>query len=91
MSTWASPTIGAPGISLFRSVMVDKLLAGDRWEANDLTDLMYLCTAAAYADHVVGERRTISLLRQSVTRAAAPVQLHTDLVSLIEALRIRGG
>ncbi|MGU3411282.1 hypothetical protein ACLBWP_14315 [Microbacterium sp. M1A1_1b] len=58
-STWHSPGLGAPAISLFRATMIDKLLGSGRWEGNDLSDLFYLCTAAGYADHVVGERRTI--------------------------------
>lgn len=83
---WDQTSLGAPAITLFRSVMVDKLLAAARWEQNDLTDLMYLCTAAAYADHVVGERRTIGLLRQSVRRSGVPVQLHTKLAHVVAAL-----
>nr|WP_201468913.1 hypothetical protein [Microbacterium hydrocarbonoxydans] len=83
---WDQMSFGAPAITLFRSVMVDTMLAGARWEANDLTDLMYLCTAAGYADHVVGERRTIGLLRQSVRRSNVPVQLHTSLSSVVTAL-----
>jgi hypothetical protein len=39
--------------------------AGQRWEANDLVDIMFLCCAAGYADVVVGERRTIGYLRQA--------------------------
>lgn len=85
-AAWDQPSLGAPAITLFRSVMVDKMLAGARWEENDLTDLMYLCTAAAYADYVVGERRTIGLLRQSVRRSQLPVQLHTKLASVVSAL-----
>lgn len=83
---WDQMSLGAPGITLFRSVMVDKMLAGARWEENDLTDLMYLCTAAAYADHVVGERRTIGLLRQSVRRIDTAVQLHAKLATLVQSL-----
>lgn len=36
----------------------------DRWEANDLNDLLYLATAAGYADVVVCERKTANLLNQ---------------------------
>ncbi|SDL90499.1 hypothetical protein SAMN04488593_2115 [Microbacterium azadirachtae] len=86
---WDSDDLGAPGISFFRSVMVDKMLAGARWEANDLTDLMYLCTAAGYADHVVGERRTIGLLGQTVRRLGASVRLHTKLASVVDACAAR--
>ncbi|MCB8043274.1 hypothetical protein JM654_00825 [Microbacterium oxydans] len=83
---WDQMSLGAPAITLFRSVMVDKMLAGARWEENDLTDLMYLCTAAAYADHVVGERRTIGLLHQSTRRLGTPVTLHIKLDSLVRSL-----
>lgn len=83
---WDQMSFGAPAITLLRSVMVDKMLAGARWEENDLTDLVYLCTAAGYADHVVGERRTTGLLRQSVQRSGAPVQLHTKLAHVVAAL-----
>lgn len=85
---WDQMSLGAPGITLFRSVMVDKMLAGSRWEENDLTDLMYLCTAAGYADYVVGERRTIGLLRQSVGRLQTPVHLHTKLASVVQCLEL---
>lgn len=85
-STWHRPELGAPAISLFRATMIDKLLGSGRWEGNDLTDLFYLCTAAGYADHVVGERRTIGLLQQSVRRLQAPVRLHRTLASVVNAL-----
>lgn len=85
-STWHLPEIGAPAISLFRATMIDKLLGSGRWEGNDLTDIFYLCTAAGYADHVVGERRTIGLLEQSVRRLRVPVELHRTLASVVNAL-----
>jgi hypothetical protein len=88
--TWDDTSIGAPAISMFRSAMVDKFLAGGRWESNDLTDLIYLCTAAAYADYVVGERSAVGLLSQSVRRLDAPVSLHRRIGSLIADLRGRG-
>lgn len=87
-STWHLPELGAPAISLFRATMIDKLLGSGRWEGNDLTDLFYLCTAAGYADHVVGERRTIGLLQQSVRRLHAPVRLHRSLASVVKALEL---
>ena len=85
-STWHLPELGAPAISLFRATMIDKLLGSGRWEGNDLTDLFYLCTAAGYADHVVGERRTVGLLQQSVRRLGARVKLHRTLASVVDAL-----
>ncbi|MET3452216.1 hypothetical protein [Curtobacterium sp. 1544] len=85
-STWHRPELGAPAISLFRATMIDKLLGSGQWEGNDLTDLFYPCTAAGYADHVVGERRTIGLLQQSVRRQRARVKLHRTLASVVKAL-----
>lgn len=38
--------------------------AEDRWEPNDLFDLNFLCSAAGYADVVVGEKQTIEYLRR---------------------------
>jgi len=84
--SWSNQWPFAPGVSYFREAMVDKIVAGAEWEANDLTDMMYLCTAAAYSDHVVGERRTVALLRQAKKRLGSPVGLHTSLVSLVESL-----
>jgi hypothetical protein len=85
-STWNLPELGAPAISLFRATMIDMLLGAGRWEGNDLTDLFYLCAAAGYADHVVGERRTIGLLQQCVERLRAPVKLHRTLASVVHAV-----
>lgn len=76
----------APGMSHFREAMVDKLVDGAKWETNDLTDLMSLCTAAANADHVVGDKRTIALLRQATRGLKTPVGLHANLVSLVSSL-----
>lgn len=84
--SWDKAWDEAPGMAHFREAMVDKMVDGAKWETNDLTDLIYLCTAAAYADHVAGDKRTIALLRQATRRLKNPVGLHTDLVSLVAAL-----
>ena len=84
--SWDKAWDDAPGMAHFREAMVDKMVDGAKWETNDLTDLIYLCTAAAYADHVAGDKRTIALLRQATRRLKNPVGLHTDLVSLVAAL-----
>ena len=56
-----------------------------RWEANDLVDIIFLCCAAGYADLVVGERRTIGYLRQA--RQPPPrAQLATSLREVLELL-----
>lgn len=85
-SSWDKATLGAPAITMFRAAMIDKFLACGKWESNDLTDLMYLCTAAGYADYVVGERRTVALLRQAVAKLGARVSLHTKLATVVESL-----
>jgi hypothetical protein len=42
--------------------------ADDRWEPNDLNDAHFLACAAAYADVVVGEKKTIEYLRRAARR-----------------------
>jgi hypothetical protein len=42
--------------------------ADDRWERKDLTDVNYLSCAAAYADVVVGEKKTCEYLKRSRNR-----------------------
>jgi hypothetical protein len=59
--------------------------ADQRWEGNDLVDIMFLCCAAGYADLVVGERRAIGYLRQA--RQPRPrARLATSLREAIELL-----
>ncbi len=51
-----------PYLARQREVIHQRLSnADDRWEANDLTDINYLCCASAYADVMVGERRSRSI------------------------------
>ncbi len=47
--------------------------AEQRWEANDLIDIMFLSCAAGYADVLVGERATIGYLRQARAPRASAV------------------
>jgi hypothetical protein len=56
-----------------------------RWEANDLIDILFLCCAAGYADVVVGERQAIGYLRQALT-PQAPAQLATGLDEAVELI-----
>lgn len=56
-----------------------------RWEANDLIDILFLSCAAGYADVVVGERQTIAYLRQA--RMPPPrAQLVTTLEEAVALL-----
>ena len=48
-----------PGMSRLRAIFFGRIRNGDVWKGNDLNDMMYLCTAAGYADLVVGERHII--------------------------------
>jgi hypothetical protein len=60
--------------------------AEQRWEANDLIDIMFLSCAAGYADVLVGERATIGYLRQArAPRATAA--LASSLPGAVNALQ----
>jgi hypothetical protein len=54
-----------PYLSRLRAVLYTRLRTASPWRTGDFIDLHYLCAAAGYADLVVGERRTISDLRQA--------------------------
>jgi len=58
-----------------------------RWEANDLIDILFLCCAAGYADVVVGERQAIGYLRQARTPRPR-ARLATTLQEAISMLRL---
>ncbi|WP_062289800.1 hypothetical protein [Demequina phytophila] len=87
----AEATIAAaPGLSRLRELVHLRVSnADDKWEANDLNDMVYLSYAAAYCDIVVGEKKTISYLHRAgakVPKGAAlyrrPGDAHEELVSL---------
>ncbi|ONF73724.1 hypothetical protein [Amycolatopsis keratiniphila] len=74
-----------PSLGLFREVLHEKLAKnGLRWEHNDLTDMMYLTTAAGYCDHVVGERSHASHLTNSARRLGRTVRIHRNLQGLVD-------
>jgi hypothetical protein len=60
--------------------------AEQRWEANDLIDIMFLSCAAGYADLLVGERATIGYLRQARAPRASAV-LASSLPGAVDALQ----
>jgi hypothetical protein len=76
-----------PSLGIFRELLHEKLAdPGTVWEQNDLTDMMYLSCGAAYADHVVGERRLIGDLRSSLARLRRPSNIHSKLADLVPVL-----
>ena len=81
------PVSRMPFLGQMRQMLFARMRnANQRWEANDLIDIMFLCCAAGYADLVVGERRTIGYLRQArqpPPRARLATSLH-DAVELLE-------
>lgn len=64
--------------------------ADDRWEANDLNDMNFLCAAAGYADITVGEKKTISYLRRAERRVRPGSTLCRQLAEAVQALAARG-
>jgi hypothetical protein len=65
--------------------------AGDRWEPNDLVDMMYLPCAAAYADFVVAENKTRDyLLRAQRTRSDGALVV-SSIAQLMERLALPSG
>lgn|GEM_PF-1503896 len=87
--SWLLDDRGRPGVSVFRSAMIDKIVSGHEWEPNDLVDLMYLSTAVGYCDFVAGDRRTAALLRQQTRRLGYGAELHSDLVGLVASVAKR--
>ena len=58
----------------------------NRWESNDLVDLMFLPLAAAYADHVVCERKTALDLRAVASEVPPGATVHRTIEELLEEL-----
>lgn len=76
-----------PSLGLYRELLHEKLLdPATVWEQNDLVDMMYLTSGAAYTDHVVGERRLTGDLRQALRRLGRPTNVHRNLTDLTDAL-----
>lgn len=64
--------------------------ADDKWEANDLNDMHFLCAAAGYADITVGEKKTIDYLRRAEPRVLRGSQLCRRLSEAVEILAAGG-
>jgi hypothetical protein len=78
-----------PALGRIREVLHLRLVnADDKWHRNDLNDVLYLCSAAGYADVVVGEKKTCSYLRRveaKVPEGANVFYRLTDALPVIEA------
>ena len=54
-----------PALGRIREVLHLRLVnADDKWHRNDLNDILHLCSAAGYADVLVGEKKTCNYLRR---------------------------
>lgn len=99
MSDWARGGFGR-GLSRLRSAAVYReamharhLNHGTTWGPNDLTDLVYLSCAAAYADIVVSEGHMGGIIRQALGRLTRPTPVLKklrDAVPVVEALLAAG-
>jgi hypothetical protein len=63
--------------------------ADEKWEANDLNDMNFLCAAAGYADITIGEKKTIEYLRRAEPRVRPRSQLCRRLSEAVELLAAR--
>jgi hypothetical protein len=83
-----------PALGLFREILHDRHLSrGLTWHPNDLTDMFYLSTAAAYTDAVVCERAMGSALKRGLARLGrtTPVFLRLrEAVPAIERMLLAG-
>ena len=84
--TWTHQLSEKPSLGLYREVFQQRHLAGGPWRENDLTDMVYLCCAGAYADFEVTERQLASFLDQSNRRLGRPVTVYKRLRDLVEPL-----
>lgn len=88
---WKDDLASMPCLGLYREVLHEKQInGGTAWKGNDLTDLMYLTCAAGYADYVVGERSTISQMKQANKRLGRRDNLYRNLHGLVSSGALDG-
>lgn len=74
----------APALGRIREVLHLRLSnPDDKWEANDLNDLMYFASAAGYSDFVVCERKTANRLNQVESRVPRGAKVFRRLEDLM--------
>lgn len=77
-----------PSLGLFNEVYHDKHLNPRAvWHINDLYDMMYLTCGSGYADYVVGDRSSVSHIRQSAKRLRRQINIYRRISDLIVALK----
>lgn len=83
------PVAQMPFLARMRHLLLARVTnTGQRWEASDLIDALFLSCAAGYADIVIGERSAIAYLRQ--TSVVPPgAELATTLAEGVELLGTR--
>jgi hypothetical protein len=64
--------------------------ADEKWEANDLNDMNFLCAAAGYADLTVGEKKTTEYLRRAESHVPPSSQLCRQLSEAVTLLKAGG-
>ena len=85
------PVSRMPFVSRVRGILYGRLRnAGQRWEKNDLMDIMFLACAGGYADVVAGERQAIGYLRQAGD-VPPGARLATSLAETVEHVRVLRG
>lgn len=62
----------------------------NKWRRNDLIDMLYLSSAAAYSDYVCAEAHTGQQLRDAQRALGRPGTVFTTLDDLVTALRRDG-
>ncbi|WP_146758850.1 hypothetical protein [Micromonospora noduli] len=60
--------------------------ADDKWHRNDLNDTLFLCTASAYADIVVGEKKMTSYLMRAEGKVPDGARLFRRLEDALPAI-----
>lgn len=78
-----------PALGRIREIVHLRLAnSDDKWERNDLNDLLHLGSAAGYADVLVGERKTCNYLRRAERDVPAGAQVFhrmVDAMPMIES------
>lgn len=87
MSSGGANIALTPGLGLYREMVQDRhLKAGLTWHPNDLTDMVYLSTAAGYADVIVCERSMGTSLHAGLRRLGRPTSVFRRLSEALPAI-----